>query len=299
MEDGFSTEERKAAWWATDSRRSVSGQLVDVIREKRGEVEREDLSHIEAVQMGLTMQPVIGKLFEQQTGIRVRDLDIAGTHPVHTWMRAHGDFETSDGGLLEVKNFHAASLNKYPDMDSDGLSLPEPDIVQCIHESCVFNKPHVWFAVLFGGQRFRYWKITVTEEMKEDFIKRAAKWWAQAQNGVDLDPETVDQARYVWQKDDGTSIVATEHIEHVAIALKSIKTQIKMLEEKEAQATLILQKYMQDHSEIRTVSGQSLVSWKAAKPSMKFSASLFKSSQPDLYEQFVVEQPGSRRFLVK
>jgi len=56
---------------------------------------------------------------------------------------------------------------------------------------------------------------------------------------------------------------------------------------------------MGECQEIRTVDGQTLVSWKSSKSSKKFSASLFQSAMPDIYEQFVVEQPGSRRFLVK
>jgi len=41
------------------------------------------------------------------------------------------------------------------------------------------------------------------------------------------------------------------------------------------------------------------VTWKAAKSSKRFSADLFKQAMPDIYEKFVIEQPGSRRFLVK
>jgi len=299
MSDGFSDAERKAAWWATDSRRAVNGGLIDVIREKRGEKAIDDLSEVEAVQMGLAMQPTLGKLFSQQSGIGVRDLDWVGTHATHTWLKAHGDFETNDGGLLEVKNFNAASFPKYPDPDADPMDLPEPDIVQCVHEAVVFNKPHVWFAVLFGGQRFRYWKIIVTDEMKEDHIKRAAAWWAMAQTGELPDAETIEQARYKYRKENGGSIIASNYIESVILGLQSIKERIKELEEWEEKNTVILQNYMADKAEIRNIAGEVMVSWKQAKASKRFSADLFKKSQPALYESFVVEQPGSRRFLVK
>jgi len=299
MSDGFSDAERKSAWWATDSRRAVNGGLIDVIREKRGEKAIDDLSEVEAVQMGLAMQPTLGKLFSQQTGIGVRDLDWSGTHSEHAWLRAHGDFETNDGGLLEVKNFHAASISKYPEMDEDAMDLPEPDIVQCVHEAVVFNKPHIWFAVLFGGQRFRYWKINVTDEMKEEHIKRAAAWWAMAQTGDLPDAETIEQARYKYKNENGQAVIANSYIEGIATGLKSIKQKIKELEEWEEKNTVILQNYLANKAEIRNVAGEVLVSWKQAKPSKRFSADLFKQSQPALYESFIVEQPGSRRFLVK
>ena len=45
--------------------------------------------------------------------------------------------------------------------------------------------------------------------------------------------------------------------------------------------------------------GKVLATWKSAKPSIKFNAELFKTSMPDIYKQFEVEVPGSRRFLIK
>jgi hypothetical protein len=56
---------------------------------------------------------------------------------------------------------------------------------------------------------------------------------------------------------------------------------------------------MGDNAEIQTLDGRTLATWKSAKPSKRFSADLFKSAYPDIYESFVVEQPGSRRFLLK
>jgi hypothetical protein len=56
---------------------------------------------------------------------------------------------------------------------------------------------------------------------------------------------------------------------------------------------------MGDKGEIVSISGDTLVTWRSAKTSKRFSSDLFKQAMPDIYEQFVIEQPGSRRFLVK
>ena len=296
----FDPETRRSGWYATDSRRAVSGHLVDVLLEKRGEKQPDDLSDIEAVKMGKLMQPTIGRLFELETGIAVRELgdDIVGQHPTETWLKCHGDFESADGGLVEVKNFNAAYANKYPD-DDNGELLPEADIIQCVHEATVFGKPHVWFAVLFGGQRFRYWKIEVTEQMKLDFIQQAAKWWALAHTG-DLPPaETVDQAKLLYRRTNEEAIVSTQQVEVAAAALKEIKGQIKVLEEQEEKITVMLQNYMKDKTSIITPYNETLVTWKAAKDSKAFDSKLFAQTMPEVYEKFVVTKPGSRRFLVK
>lgn len=296
----FSPETRRSGWYATDSRRAVSGHLVDVLLEKRGEKQPDDLSDIEAVKMGKLMQPTIGRLFELETGIAVRELgdDIVGQHPTESWLRAHTDFEAGDGGLVEVKNFNAAVANKYPD-DDDGLKLPTPDLIQCIHEATVFGKPHVWFAVLFGGQRFRYWKIEVTEEMKLEFIQQAAKWWALAHTGDLPDAETVDQAKLLYRTATDEQIVSTALAEQAIKNLKLIKGQIKELESIEESLQVSIQNYMRNKSELITPYNEVLVTWKQSKSSKSFDKDLFKQAMPDIYEQFIVEKPGSRRFLVK
>ena len=295
----FSPETRRSGWWTGDSRKAVSGHLIDVIMEKRGEKSIDDLSGIEAVQMGHVMQPIIGRLFEDATNIRVREYDLAGQHPREGWLKAHTDFETSDGGLLEVKNYNAAYANKYSEPD-DELRIPENDLIQCIHEATVFGKPHVWFAVLFGGQRFRYWKIEVTEEMKLDLIKRAAVWWAMCQPNAQLpDAQTVEQAKLMYRIAVDDSVVSTSNIESAVTVLRNLKAQIKEMEDQEAKLVVHIQNYMKNKTELMTPYNETLVTWKQSKSTKSFDKDLFKQAMPDVYDQFVVEKAGSRRFLLK
>ena len=294
----FSPETRRSGWWATDSRRAVSGHLVDALLEKRGMKQPDDLSGIEAVQMGHIMQPVIGRLFEDATGIRVKDYDLAGQHPTEPWLKAHTDFEAADGGLVEVKNFNAAVANKYPS-DDDWQRLPVADLIQCTHEATVFGKPHVWFAVLFGGQQFRYWKIEVTEQMKDEFLQQAAKWWAMAQTGDLPDAETVEQAKMLYAKPTDDAIMSNNAVETAIVRLKVVKEAISELEEQENGLKVAIQNYMKNKSEIITPYNEVLVTWKASKTTKSFDKEFFQQAMPDTYQQFIVDKPGSRRFLVK
>lgn len=298
-DDEFGFEARRQGWFATDSRRAVSGGLLDVLLEKRGEKVRADLSQNEAVQAGLFLQNTIGRLWENETGISFREADLAGQHSTEPWLRAHTDGFTGDGGLIEIKNFGDHQFRKYPEMDDHWSKLPEQDIVQCIHEATVFDVPHIYFAVLFGGQRFRWWRIDVTDEMKSDFIQRAAGWWGMHKTGQLPKPETVEQAQSIYRQDDGRGIMATKVIEEYVEALKHLKAQIKDLEEKEEFAQAKLMAYMGDKAELVNVAGEILVTWKSAKASKRFNAKRFEQENPKLYEQYKDETAGSRRFLVK
>ena len=56
---------------------------------------------------------------------------------------------------------------------------------------------------------------------------------------------------------------------------------------------------MREGSELLGVDGKVLATWKASKASKRFQADLFRAAMPDIYDQFVMETAGSRRFLVK
>ena len=135
--------------------------------------------------------------------------------------------------------------------------------------------------------------------MKLEFIQRAAKWWALAHTGDLPDAETVEQAKMLYRTATDETIVSTAAVEKALTDLKQIKSQIKELETWEEGIQVHLQNYMRNKSELITPYNEVLVTWKQAKASKSFDKDLFKQAMPDIYDQFVVEKPGSRRFLVK
>ena len=56
---------------------------------------------------------------------------------------------------------------------------------------------------------------------------------------------------------------------------------------------------MQWSSELVSFDGKVLATWKNSKGSKRFDAKLFQAQHPDIYEKFVAETAGSRRFLLK
>lgn len=298
MMDGFSKEERATAWWATDSRRAVSGNLYEVLREKWGEIERADLSGNEAVRMGLIMQPAIADIFTDITKISTSPLDDPGTHRTQPWLRAHFDFVTEDGGLLEVKNFNAAAANKYSEMD-ERMRIPDADYIQCLHEATVRDVPHVYFAVLFGGQQFRYWKLEFTPAEKEAFIQRAAQWWGHVHSRLLPEPTNTEEAAIRFPKSMEGYVTANAQMERLADELKLFKMQAKQLEEAIEARQFAIQSFMGDSGTLMNMAGETLVTWKSAKGSKRFDAKSFKENHPDLYAEYEFETAGSRRFLVK
>jgi len=244
------------------------------------------------------MQPVIGRLTEERLGIRIKDMDVAVQHPTETWMWSHFDFISQDGDtLIEAKNYNAMARNKFGDNGS--THVPSSDYYQCLHEATVLGVNTVILAVLFGGNEFCTFPLTFDDAEKEQLIKVEAELWGRIKAGNPPEAGSTDDLRKLFPKDSGEQVQATANIEAAIAQLANIKAQIKNLEASEEELASAIQSFMKQSAELVSYDGKVLATWKTAKPSKKFSADLFKSSMPDIYERFVVEMPGSRRFLVK
>jgi predicted phage-related endonuclease len=295
----FSPETRNSAIWSGDSRRVAQGKANEVILTKLGMMEIPDLSSIEAVQMGHVMEPVIGRLAQDKLGIELTKIEDAIAHPKEAWLRSHFDYAGKQDGktiLVECKNYNASVRGKF---DAETGIIPAADMAQLVHEATVFGVDKIYLAVLFGGQEFFLASFEITEQQKEDLIKQMAQIWARVQTKQPLPPESVEQVKLMFPQDDGAIKTASEGVEEACRMLANIKKQIKQLEEREEQFQTIVQTYMSDKATLASIDGSVLATWKNAKSSKKFDSKLFQSAMPDIYNQFVVEVPGSRRFLVK
>ena len=174
-QNDFAPEVRRSAIWSGDSRKVANGKMVDVILEKQGKKEIPDLSGIEAVQMGHVMQPIVGKLAQQKLKKELKEADYALTHPKHDWFRSHFDFISADGNMLvEAKNYNASVRSKF---DPESNRIPDADYAQLVHEAACHNVNDVVLAVLFGGQEFHTFQFHITDQEKDDLIKKMASVW--------------------------------------------------------------------------------------------------------------------------
>jgi predicted phage-related endonuclease len=296
----FTPETRNSAIWSGDSRMAAQGKANEVILTKQKKLDIPDLSGIERVQMGHVLEPVIGRLAQEKLGVELNKIEEALTHKKEAWLKSHFDFVgTKDGQtiLVECKNYNAGVRNKFDDV---GNTIPGADFAQLVHETAVFGNTRIYLAVLFGGQEFVMFPYDITDEQKEDLIKKMAVIWGHVQAGTTMPPETLEQVKLLYPQDTpGTVKTASKSVEEAISNLSYIKSQIKTLEAQEEALQTLVQGYMETASSLQTFDGRVLATWKAAKASNKFDAKLFEQSMPDVYKSFIREFPGSRRFLLK
>jgi predicted phage-related endonuclease len=79
--------------------------LVRLWREKRGEVEPEDLSDNLIVQLGTVTEDLNRRWYERNTGNAIKDVQRRVQHPVHKWMAATLDGLVDPGGAVFEAKF--------------------------------------------------------------------------------------------------------------------------------------------------------------------------------------------------
>jgi predicted phage-related endonuclease len=293
----FDTESRRKAIWATDARKIADGKAADVYLEKIGQTEREDISHIEAVQWGLKLQDVIGREASARLQMELKEADYELYHPEHTWMASHFDFISADGTtLVEVKNYNQSKRNQY---DADIALMPAADRAQCIHEATVHRVQRIVLAVLFGGQELVLIDTQVSDAEKDSLIQLEAELWGSIQAKQPPSATTVDAAKKLYPISTTAGVLANAQLEQACQQLKAIKANIKQYEEAEEKLQGFIQGQMKEAGSLITFDGKVLATWNSAKGSKRFDPKLLQAEMPEVYERYVIEQPGSRRFLVK
>jgi predicted phage-related endonuclease len=293
----FSPEVRNSAIWSGDSRKVANGKAAEVVLTKQGKMEISDLSGIEAVRMGLVMQPLIGRLAQDKLQMELKDADYSLSHADEPWMRSHFDFISADGTtLIEAKNYAMGSRNKF---DSDNNIVPAADYAQLVHECAVHGISRIVLAVLFGGQEFVTFDFQITEAEKEELIKKMAKVWGHVQAGTLPEPDSIEAAKIVYPNSNDNTVVANRSIEQHCLLLKQLKDKAKELDAHIDESELAIRNAMGEASVLTSMGGEVLATWKTAKASKRFNADMFRQAMPDIYDSFVMESPGSRRFLIK
>jgi len=227
----------------------------------------------------------------------LKEADYMMTHPSESWMRSHFDFISADGKtLVEAKNYNAAVRNKF---DAEANIIPAADMAQLIHEAAVHGVEDIVLAVLFGGQNFEVFKFTITQEQKEQLIKDMARYWSAVATKTPLEAEDTEQTKLIYSVSAPTAITAPQSLEQMCHALQYTKEQLSKWETEEERLKTQIQNFMGVNSELVTLDGRVLATWKSSKGSMKFDQKLFEQSMPDIYKSYVREVPGSRRFLIK
>lgn len=150
--------------------------------EKRGEIEKKDLSDVMAVKMGHKLEPVVAELFEEETGFKTQRCNFILGHPKNPYMYANIDrlVNTPEGrGVLEIKTTNAFMSDEW-----QGPYIPDAYMCQVQFYLSVTGLPFAYIAVLIGGQDYKSFRIERDEELIKTIEQECTKFMQNVEKGI-------------------------------------------------------------------------------------------------------------------
>jgi predicted phage-related endonuclease len=150
--------------------------LVRLWREKRGEIEPQDLTDNLIVQLGSVTEELNRRWYQRNTGHAVIDVQQRIEHPVHTWMTATLDGRVYPGGaVFEAKFMLPWSFSEE--------AAAEKHMAQLQHNMWVCNAKSAALSIITGGGKWAEITIYADPLYQHLLFTAEKKFWRCVQNG--------------------------------------------------------------------------------------------------------------------
>ena len=249
---------------------------------------------------GIRLENTVAEWYADETGnkvIRDNKMWILDDYLVANVDRIIIPFDSTQyngRGILEVKTAGTYAAKNW---------IEEPPVeytFQLQHYLDVLDMQWGEFAVLVGGNDFRHYFVERDDELVALKNEQARKFWFDnVLKQVPPDPVNSKDIETIYSRiEAGKVIEAAEPVYETVEELRTVKQRIKELETKEAEYTERIKLLMRD-ADALMFRGETLVSWKQSKDSVLFDAKRLQKEKPEIYNQYLSERAGSRRFMVK
>lgn len=261
--------------------------------EKRGEVEPEPDSVRMAV--GRQLEPLILRLYEQQTGRAVATPEGILRHEQYPWMLATLDGLAEDR-IIEAKT--AASDAGWGQPGSD--QVPEHYYVQVQHYMAVTGQQLADVVVLIGHDDLRVYEVPSDPEFQDLLIEAEADFWAKVQAGEPPEPKSSSDCLQRWRTARaGQAITASAEVEEQVRRLRELRRQIETLEAEADRAKAAIMAAMGEAEILVDPAGTPLATWKTIKGAEQLDTQAIRREAPDIWARFTRQGKPTRRFLLK
>src|ERR1700704_3714952 len=150
--------------------------LLRLWREKRGEVEPEDLSSNLIVQLGLVTEGLNRQWYERNSGQTIKDIQRRVQHPVVRWMAA-----TLDGVIEGAETVFEAKFMLPWSFSEEAAA--EKYMPQLQHNMWVTNAKTAALSIITGGGKWVEIAITADPLYQHLLLTAEKKFWRCVENG--------------------------------------------------------------------------------------------------------------------
>src|ERR1700675_2205707 len=152
------------------------GNLVRLWREKRGEIEPEDLTDNLIVQLGRVTEDLNRRWYERNTGYAIKDVQKRIQHPVHKWMAATLDGMVEPSGAV----FEAKFMLPWTFSEE---AAAEKHMAQLQHNMWVTASRTAVLSIITGGGKWVELTIHADPLYQHLLLTAEKKFWRCVQSG--------------------------------------------------------------------------------------------------------------------
>jgi predicted phage-related endonuclease len=150
--------------------------LLRLWREKRGEIEPQDLTDNLVVQLGNATEDLNRRWYEANTGLKVKDVQRHVRHPVNRWMGA-----TLDGIIGASEAVYEAKFMLPWSFSEEGAA--EKHMAQLQHNMWVVNARQASLSIITGGGKWVHIRIPADPLYQHLLLTAERKFWRCVQCG--------------------------------------------------------------------------------------------------------------------
>jgi predicted phage-related endonuclease len=155
---------------------SDEANLVRLWREKRGEVEPEDLSDNLIVQLGTVTEELNRRWYERNTGLAIKDVQRRIRHPIIKWMAATLDGLVDPGGAV----FEAKFMLPWTFSEE---AAAEKHMAQLQHNMWVSDARSAVLSIITGGGKWVELTLHADPLYQHLLLTAEKKFWRCVQTG--------------------------------------------------------------------------------------------------------------------
>lgn len=251
---------------------------------------------------GIYMEDAVANYFEDVTGCKVikasesEELLIHKKYPCLLGSPDRRYFD-HDGqkGILECKTTMTT-------IDASVENIPQTWFIQVQWYLGLsgYTRGTIAWAELGFSSEFKHVEIVFNPEFFAYMVEQGVKFWEENVM-TDKAPDAInsqDIEKIYPYSQEGKTMVVSDDFYNTYCELKALQDNKKALETEIDAKQEALKMALAD-AEIAKYGDNVLATWKTSKGSLKFDDKAFKTANPELWNQFAKEQPGSRRFLLK
>lgn len=271
---------------------------LELYKRKVGELSEPSLDDNERVYWGQRLEHVIREEFARRVNQRVIVPAQTLFHPSAPLLGHPDGWMPAIREGVEIKMADKYEADEFGEEESD--KVPVRYLMQCSVYMALTEAQWWQLCVLIGGNDLRIYRIPRDQEIEAAVIEGATQFWQHVEKRDPPDPQTPEDVRLRWPKDYGRIITATPEIESLCKELATAKQELKRATQREEEFKAQVQMFMGEAANLHAPGAiKPLATWRTAKPSLKFDERRFESEHATLYQEYLREVPGSRRFLLK